>query len=120
MKLLHLTPFFLALASGAAVTRKANYDGYQVVRLQVGDHLTRVRELIKDLPLSTWNGDPKADSTVDVVVPAAAVKTFDAEAAGEYFHDGDTLCERGILGFTKFCTVGPLMHCIVNQILILK
>ena len=91
MKLLLLAPLFLSLNSAVVVPRKANYDGYQVVRLQVGDHLTQVQNLIKDLSLSTWNGGPKTDATVDVVVPAAAVKTFDAEVAGKYCLGGTIL-----------------------------
>ena len=82
MKLLLHTPLFFSLVYSVAVTRKASYDGYQVVRLQVGDHLNQVENLIKDLGLSTWNGGPKQDSTVDVVVPATAVNTFTTEVTG--------------------------------------
>ena len=83
MKLLLHIPLFFSLVASVAVTRKANYDGYQVVRLQVGEHLDQVENLINDLGLSTWNGGPKEDSTVDVVVPAAAVNTFTNEVTGE-------------------------------------
>lgn len=92
MKLPLLAPLFINLVSAIAVSRKANYDGYQVVRLQVGGNLDRVNNLIKDLSLSTWNGGPKEDSTVDVVVPAAVVDTFEDKVAGECFRRSNPTC----------------------------
>ena len=79
-----LAPLLFGLVAAIVVDRKANYDGYQVVRLEVGNHLSQVTNLIKDLSLSTWNGGPRPDSTVDVVVPAAVVSTFEASTAGKF------------------------------------
>ena len=84
MHLFFLATFAFGLVSAVAVNKKANYDGFQVVRLEVGDHLAQVKALIETLGLSTWNGGPKADSTVDVVVPPAAVKTFEDSTAGTF------------------------------------
>ena len=82
MKVFALSPLLLGLASSAAVTRKADYDGYQVIRLQVGDNLSEVQNIIKTLSLSTWNGGPKLDSEVDVVVPGAVAEQFEADTVG--------------------------------------
>lgn len=83
MHSIFVAPLLFSLVAAIAVDRKANYNGYQVVRLEVGNHLAQVTDLIKDLSLSTWNGGPRPDSTVDVVVPAAVVSTFEASTAGK-------------------------------------
>ena len=85
MKVFLLSPLLLGSALAAAVTRGANYDGYQVVRLQVGDHLAEVQRLIRSLSLSTWNGGPKSNSEVDIVVPPAVNEQFAADTAGLSF-----------------------------------
>lgn len=82
MKSLLLTPVLLSLATAALVPRQANYDGYQVVRLQVGNNLTEVQNTIKTLSLSTWNGGPKPNSEVDIVVPPNVAEQFEADTAG--------------------------------------
>lgn len=82
MKTLLLLPVLLSLASAALVPRQANYDGYQVIRLQVGNNLTEVQNTIKTLSLSTWNGGPKANSEVDIVVPPNVAEQFEADTAG--------------------------------------
>ena len=82
MKAFALNSLLLGFASAAAVTRKADYDGYQVIRLQVGNNLTEVKNLIETLSLSTWNGGPKENSEVDVVVPPAVTEEFEAKTAG--------------------------------------
>ncbi|KAL8917089.1 MAG: hypothetical protein Q9208_008168 [Pyrenodesmia sp. 3 TL-2023] len=81
MKLLLLAPLVFGLVLAVVVPRKANYDGYKVVRLEVGDNLSQVKDVIQKLSLSTWNGSPKANSEVDVVVPADQVANFDASTA---------------------------------------
>lgn len=81
MKLLLLAPLVCGLVLAVVVPRKANYDGYKVVRLEVGDNLSQVKDLIQKLSLSTWNGSPKANSEVDVVVPADQVANFDTSTA---------------------------------------
>lgn len=82
MRNIALNSLLLGLASASVVKRKANYDGYQVVRLQVGGNLTQVENVIENLSLSTWNGGPKTDSEVDIVVPADATEQFEADTAG--------------------------------------
>ena len=74
-------PFVAALTSAAAIPATADYDGYQVVRLAVGADVARVNDLIENLSLSTWNGDPKANGAVDVVVPKDKVEEFEKTTA---------------------------------------
>ncbi|KAL9632525.1 MAG: hypothetical protein Q9164_005269, partial [Protoblastenia rupestris] len=69
-------PFLSALASAAAIAAQADYEGYQVVRLAVGADVAKVDGLIEDLSLSTWNGNAKANSAVDVVVPKDKINDF--------------------------------------------
>lgn len=82
MKAFALNLLLLGLASAVAVPQKSNYDGYQVIRLQVGNNLTQVQNTIKTLSLSTWNGGPKENSEVDIVVPPAVTGEFEADTAG--------------------------------------
>ncbi|KAI4169160.1 MAG: hypothetical protein LQ343_005905 [Gyalolechia ehrenbergii] len=82
MKLLVLASLVLGLVSAIVVPRKANYDGYRVVRLQVGDDSSKVKNIIQQLSLSTWNGAPKDNSEVDVVVPADKFSEFESSTAG--------------------------------------
>ncbi|KAL9031366.1 MAG: hypothetical protein Q9196_000621 [Gyalolechia fulgens] len=81
MKFLVLASSILGLVSAIVVPRQANYDGYRVVRLQVGDDSSKVKNIIEELSLSTWNGAPKADSEVDVVVPADRFSEFESSTA---------------------------------------
>lgn len=81
MKSLAINSLLFGLASAAAVARNANYDGYQVIRLQVGSNLSKVQNLINTLSLSTWNGGPKPNAEVDIVVPAAVRERFESETA---------------------------------------
>ncbi|KAI4236000.1 MAG: hypothetical protein LQ349_002802 [Xanthoria aureola] len=76
--LLLLLPFIFTLVSSLIVPRKVNYDGYKVVRLSTGSSLPKVKTLIKDLSLTTWNGSPKANAEVDIVVPADKVAEFES------------------------------------------
>ena len=41
-----------------------------------------MQSLIKTLSLSTWNGGPKPNSEVDIVVPAAVTEQFEAGTVG--------------------------------------
>ncbi|KAL8788338.1 MAG: hypothetical protein Q9213_001735 [Squamulea squamosa] len=81
MKFLLFASFLLTLVSSLIVPRKINYDGYKVIRLSVGSSLPKVETLIQDLSLSTWNGGPKANAEVDVVVPADKVAEFESNTA---------------------------------------
>lgn len=77
MKFLLAIPFLSALTSAAAISANVDYEGYQVVRLAVGEDVARINSLIENLSLSTWNGDAKENSAVDVVVPKDKVKEFE-------------------------------------------
>ncbi|KAL9018857.1 MAG: hypothetical protein Q9185_003875 [Variospora sp. 1 TL-2023] len=82
MRLPLLAPLALGFVSAIVLPRQANYDGYKVVRVEVGDKIAEVEKLIEKFALSTWNGGAKAHSEVDVVVPADKIAEFDSEAAG--------------------------------------
>lgn len=81
MKLLYLTSLLFGVSLAVVVPRKATYDGYQVVRLSVGEQLPKVKGLIEKLALSTWNGGPKENSEVDIVIPADKLADFEASTA---------------------------------------
>lgn len=81
MKPFRAIPLLLCVAYAVIIPRKADYNGYKVVRLEVGEHLPKVQSLIKKLSLSTWNGGPKEHSTVDVVVPAGVTTEFEGQVA---------------------------------------
>lgn len=76
MKFLLAFPYLLAFVYAAAVPGKVSYNNDQVIRLGVGDNLSKVNDLLQELSLSTWNGAPKADGHVDVVVPEFQLKAF--------------------------------------------
>lgn len=76
MKLLLAFSYLLALVYAAAVPGKVSYNNHKVFRLEVGDKLSEVNDLLRGLSLSTWNGAPKADGHVDVVVPEYQLKAF--------------------------------------------
>lgn len=81
MRLLYLTSLIFGVALSVVVPRKATYDGYKVVRLEIGEQLPKVEGLIEKLSLSTWNGSPKENSEVDIVIPADKVADFEASTA---------------------------------------
>ena len=95
-----ILPFILSLVSSLIVPRKVNYDGYKVVRLSTGSSLGKVKKLIKDLSLSTWNGGPKENAEVDIVIPADKVTEFEsstADLAKTVMHEnlGAAIAEEG-------------------------
>ena len=77
MRFLLATQLLLALASAGIVPRKASYDGAKVFRMPVGHETEKVKNLINDLHLSTWNGDAKDDAIIDLFVPAEKVVDFE-------------------------------------------
>lgn len=81
MKSFFLASLVLGLVSAIVVPRKANYDGYRVIRLQVGSDASRVENIIQELSLSTWNGAPRDNSEVDIVVPADKYSEFESSTA---------------------------------------
>jgi carboxypeptidase A4 len=82
MKLLAVSLASLALASGAAVTKKANYDNFKVYRVDVGEDSSKLGSVIDKLQLSTWKGKPETSKVVDVVVPPARILEFEAGVQG--------------------------------------
>lgn len=82
MKGLLATTLCVALAAATAVpVKKVSYDGYKVVRVNTGNHVDKVAEIIDSLGLTTWKGAPKANSHSDIVVPPSKVAAFDAAVA---------------------------------------
>lgn len=82
MKLLLAFLYLLAFVYAAAIPGKVSYDNDKVIRLGVGDNLSKVNDLLRELSLSTWNGAPKANGNVDVVVPESQLKAFKDSTAG--------------------------------------
>jgi len=84
MKLLAVSLASLALASAAAVTKKANYDNFKVYRvtLDVGEDSSKLGSVVEKLQLSTWKGKVETSKVVDVVVPPASILQFEAGVNG--------------------------------------
>jgi carboxypeptidase A4 len=82
MKFLAVSLASLALASAAAVTKKANYDNYKVYRVDVGEDSSKLGSVIDKLQLSTWKGKVGSSKVIDVVVPPARILDFEAGVNG--------------------------------------
>lgn len=81
MEILLFLIYLLTLVRAADIGGKVSYNGYKVIRLEVGDHLPEVNSIIQNLKLSTWNGAAKAYSDVDVVVPQQSLEAFQEASA---------------------------------------
>jgi len=82
MKPLAALAGLVALAEGATLAeRKVSYDGYQVVRVEVGDQAPRLNRLVADLGLSTWMGGAKDGGLADIVIPPDRVSEFHSRVA---------------------------------------
>lgn len=81
MKVAQILPFLVALASAVAVPAKVSYDGAKVVRVFVGDDVAGVERIMKQLSLSSREGQPRENEPIDLVVPAAQVQAFEMDAA---------------------------------------
>lgn len=89
-----ILPLSLAV-SAARVVLAVNYDGAKAIRIPVGDDVIPVMEIIDQLQLPTWKGVtaegvPKANTNVDLVVPADKVEEFETLIDGidiEIMHD---------------------------------
>lgn len=57
-------------------SNKISYKDDKVIRLRVGDNVAKVNSLIKNLSLSSWNGDPQANKYVDLLVPRSKLVAF--------------------------------------------
>lgn len=82
MKLLAVSLASLALASGAAVTKKANYDNFKVYRVDVGEDASKLGSVIDKFQLSTWKGKVGVSKVIDVVVPPSFILDFEAGVQG--------------------------------------
>lgn len=76
MGLLILTLYLVSVLAAKTVSfdapegsNKVSYKDHQAIRLGVGDNASKIKRMIRDLSLSTWNGDPQANNYVDLVVP---------------------------------------------------
>lgn len=83
MKLLILTPYLACLVAAETSSydspkagNKVSYKDDKAIRLAVGENVSKVKRMIRDLSLSTWNGDPQANKYVDLVVPQSKLATF--------------------------------------------
>lgn len=83
MKLLILTPYLASLVAAETssydspkVGNRVSYKDDKAIRLRVGDNVSKVKRMIRDLSLSTWNGAPEANEYVDIVVPQSKFAAF--------------------------------------------
>ncbi|KAI9049264.1 hypothetical protein LZ554_007111 [Drepanopeziza brunnea f. sp. 'monogermtubi'] len=64
-----------------AESAKVSYDGAKAIRIPVGEDVTPLMEVIQQLDLPVWKGArhgvPRANSNVDLVVPAEKVREFE-------------------------------------------
>lgn len=49
--------------------QKVSYTGYEVVRVPVGDNVSKVLEIIENLGLETWQEPHEARAFADIIVP---------------------------------------------------
>ncbi|KAB5522881.1 hypothetical protein GE09DRAFT_1043889 [Coniochaeta sp. 2T2.1] len=85
MKHLAILSAYCALASAAAAAprpERVSYDGYKVFRVDVGNLVGKVNDVVASLGLATWKGAPKAGAAADIVVPPAKVEAFAKEIEG--------------------------------------
>lgn len=83
MGLLILTLYLVSVLAAKTVSydapeggNKVSYKGHHAIRLGVGDNASKIKRMMKDLSLSTWNGDPQANNYVDLVVPQSQLEAF--------------------------------------------
>lgn len=83
MRLLFLTPYLVSAVAAKTISydapksgNKFSYKDDQAIRLGVGDNASKVKRMMKDLSLSTWNGAPQANNYVDLVVPQSKLAAF--------------------------------------------
>ena len=83
MGLLILTLYLISVMAAKTVSfdapegsNKVSYMDHQAIRLGVGDNAYKIKRMMKDLSLSTWNGDPQVNKYVDLVVPQSQLAAF--------------------------------------------
>ncbi|KAF2179352.1 hypothetical protein K469DRAFT_730642 [Zopfia rhizophila CBS 207.26] len=90
MKFLTLGLASLTLVSAASVAKKANYDGFKVYRVNVGEDSAKLSEVVSKLELATWKGKVETSKIVDVMVPPSQIQEFEKSAESlntELMHD---------------------------------
>ncbi|KAF2469311.1 uncharacterized protein BDR25DRAFT_263790, partial [Lindgomyces ingoldianus] len=76
MKFLAVGLASLTLTSAVSIAQKANYDGYQVYRVNVGSDRSKLSDIVSSLKLSTWKGKVETSDVVDVMVPPSQLSDF--------------------------------------------
>lgn len=102
MKSLALLPILALLTS---IDAAVDYSGHQAIRLFTNSDVTQVKAAIDTLSLATWKGvtaegTPKANSQVDLVVPAESIASFQNLTQGlqrEVLHEdlGSSIADEG-------------------------
>ena len=72
-------------ASAAAVSvpaQSVSYDGYKVFRVDTGNQVDRINDIVAKLALKTWKGAPRAGAAADIVVPPSALLEFKSAISG--------------------------------------
>ncbi|KAF1936293.1 hypothetical protein EJ02DRAFT_414262 [Clathrospora elynae] len=88
MKFLSVTLASLGLASAASLasTKKVSYDDWKVYRVNVGSKAAEIETLMSSLKLELWKGKPASSDVVDIMVPPAVIKDFEASTADIQTH----------------------------------
>lgn len=76
-----LSIFSFIFSSGITLASvKVSYEGAQAIRIPVGNDVTPLRNIIRELSLPTWKGMKagiiKPNTDVDLVVPADKLEEF--------------------------------------------
>jgi carboxypeptidase A4 len=72
----------LGLVSAASVTKGVSYDDWKVYRINIGSNAAKIEDVVSKLHLGLWKGKPSTSDVVDVMVPPAQIKDFEAFTQG--------------------------------------
>jgi carboxypeptidase A4 len=72
----------LGLVSAASVTKGVSYDDWKVYRINVGSNAAKIEDAVTKFHLGLWKGKPSTSEVVDVMVPPAQIKDFEAFTQG--------------------------------------
>lgn len=93
MKLLIFPAYLASLMATETVSyysskagNKVSYKDDKAIRLGVGENVSKVKLMMRDLSLSTWNGAPQANKYVDLVVPQSKLAAFTTSTANMETH----------------------------------
>ncbi|KIV90558.1 hypothetical protein PV10_07846 [Exophiala mesophila] len=78
MKLFHVAPLLLPLATAIAVTKPdfISYDGYKVFRVKTEHQLHRVQHLLSTIEFEQWNDD--IDRHIDIMLSPEQLPAFES------------------------------------------